>query len=514
MKPIESSESGSGSLHDLLSGLRHRRGIIVAMFVVFLAAVVALVLGLPDIYRATAKVLIEREQVPDEVVGTPARDDLGVQLETISQQVLSHNRLEQIIERFNLYPDAKKDVPRVELAQRLRKEIELELTGADGDWGRKSTVAFTVSYRGADPQVVTDVTNAIAQLYVEENLVSREKQVSGTTALIQDKFSELHGRLQAQEKSITEFKSKNSGALPDQVAANLAALERLNSQLELNGDRAKDARERLLKVDEGTVSATPKEGGLERPQDRLDRLKRQYNDLRGRFSDKYPDVVRLAAEIKALEKKIGEGAGSTPGKPAQSQREELVSELARLDREEAQIRSSMRDYQARLDRAPLVGQQLEELTREQEMTEMLSQSLAQKTEEARMAGQREQRDMGRRFSVLDEATVPLRPWAPNALLLLLVGTAVAAVCAVGSGLLAEQLDTTFDSAEELRSFTAVPVLATIPWIETGKDRAMRVMSLLGRSVETGIVAGTLALLVYRLVHDNEQLTLLIGRVVS
>jgi polysaccharide chain length determinant protein (PEP-CTERM system associated) len=471
------------------------------------------VLGLPDIYRATARVLIERAQVPDEVVGTPARDDLGVQLETISQQVLSHKRLEQIIERFDLYPDAK-DLPRVELAQRLRKEIELELTGADGDWGRKSTVAFTVSYRGADPQIVTDVTNAIAQLYVEENLVSREKQVSGTTSLIQDKFSELHGRLQEQEKSITDFKSKNTGALPDQVAANLAALERLNSQLGLNGERAKDARERLLKVDEGTVSATPKEGGLERPQDRLDRLKRQYNELRGRFSDKYPDVVSLAAEIKALEKKVGEGAGSTPGKPALSQREELVAELQRLDREEAQIRGSMRDYQARLDRAPLVGQQLEELTREQQMTEMLSQSLAQKTEEARMAGQREQRDMGRRFSVLDEATVPLRPWAPNVLLLLLVGTAVAGVCAVGSGLLAEQLDTTFDSADELRSFTAVPVLATIPWIETGKDRAMRVMSLLGRSVETGIVAGTLALLVYRLVHDNEQLTLLIGRVVS
>ena len=145
---------------------------------------------------------------------------------------------------------------------------------------------------------------------------------------------------------------------------------------------------------------------------------------------------------------------------------------------------------------------------------MLSQSLAQKTVDARMAGQREQREMGRRFSVLDEATLPPRPWAPNDLLLLLVGTAIAAVCAVGSGLLAEQLDSTFDSADELRNFTAVPVLATIPWIETGKDRAMRALGLLGRSVETGIVAGTLALLVYRLVRDNEQLTLLIGRIVS
>ena len=513
MKPHETTDSSSGSLHDLLSGLRHRRGIIVAMFVVCAAVVVALVLGLPDIYRATARVLIEREQVPDELLGTPTRDDMGVQLETISQQVLSRNRLEQIIERFKLYPEAA-NVPRAELAQRLRKEIELELLDADGGWGRKSTVAFTVSYRGADPQVVTDVTNAIAQLYVEENLVSREKQVSGTAALIQDKFSELHGRLQQQERSITEFKSKNSGALPDQVASNLAALERLNSQLELNGERARDARERLLKIDEGTVSATPREGGFERPQDRLDRLKRQYNDLRGRFSDKYPDVVRLGAEIKTLEKKIAEGAGSTPGKPAKSQREELVAELERLDREETQIRSSMREYQARLDRAPLVGQQLDELTREQQMTEMLSQSLAQKTEDARMAGQREQREMGRRFSVLDEATVPPRPWAPNDLLLLLVGTAIAAVCAVGSGLLAEQLDSTFDSADELRNFTAVPVLATIPWIETGKDRAMRALGLLGRSVETSIVAGTLALLVYRLVRDNEQLTLLIGRIVS
>lgn len=514
MKHNESSaEPSSRSLQDLASGLRHRRGIIVALFVVGSAVVVALALGLPEVYRATATVLIERPQVSDEMVGATMNTDLDIRLETISQQVLSRTRLEKIIERFKLYPEAA-HVSRAELAQRLRKEIELELRGADGDWGRKSTVAFTVSYRGEDPQTVTDVTNAIAELYVEENLVSRERQVSGTMALITDKFSEVRSRLEKQGKSITEFKSRHSGALPDQVAANLAALERLTSQLELVGERERDARERLRALEDGRTAA-PREG-LERPQDRLERLKREYNNLRSRFSEKYPDVVRLRAEIKTLESKQS-GAATKAGpaaKPEPSQREEIVAELESLAREEDEINRSIRDYQQRLDRAPLVGQQLEELSRELKATELLSQSLLEKTEEARLAGQREQRDMGQRFSVLDQATVPLRPWAPNHALLLLVGLALAATCAVGAGLLAEQLDSTFDSADDLRAFADVPVLATIPWIDTGKDRALRVLGFLGRSVETSIVAGTLGLLVYHLVRGNEQLTLLLGRVVS
>jgi hypothetical protein len=83
----------------------------------------------------------------------------------------------------------------------------------------------------------------------------------------------------------------------------------------------------------------------------------------------------------------------------------------------------------------------------------------------------EQRQKGELFRILDPALPTTMPTAPNRLMLAVLGLFGALGLAPAVTFLAEQFDTSFHSLEDLRAFTRVPVLASIPRIVTVEDRS-------------------------------------------
>src|SRR5206468_7641083 len=107
-----------------------RKWLAVAVFAVVFAAVGGLAAFLPNVYRSTATVLVERHQVPESFVRSSITGELETRLQTISQEILSRDRLANLITRFALYPDSRR-VPMEALVERMRHDIQLELKGAE-----------------------------------------------------------------------------------------------------------------------------------------------------------------------------------------------------------------------------------------------------------------------------------------------------------------------------------------------------------------------------------------------
>jgi uncharacterized protein involved in exopolysaccharide biosynthesis len=272
------------------------------------------------------------------------------------------------------------------------------------------------------------------------------------------------------------------------------------------------------------------------PQDpraiRLARLRQELAELRTRFTDRYPDVQRLRSEIAQIEQEMTQTPPPAPAPPAgkspaaavaaappanpaalrlRQSIGETEAELKVLKDDEKRLRASIVVYDQRVANVPRREQEFQEISRDYETTRELHSTLTKRYEEAQIAESMEQRQKGEQFRILDPAVPGTAPTAPKRLRLLAMGLALAFGLAAGAVLLAEQLDTSFHSLDDLRAFTAVPVLASIPRLVTEADhRIWRRRFVLGGALSLAGVA-LLAGAAWWLAHGNEQLVWLVTR---
>lgn len=482
----EHEESGGGvGVDRLRAAWSRRKWLAIVLFVLPLTAAVTLVMSLPDIYRSSATVLIEGQQVPEALVRSTVTGDLEVRLTSISQEILSQSRLEPLINRLGLYADLRQGESRGPLMEaaiaQMQNDVSLELRESAARGPHRTTIAFALSYRGREPQTVAIVTNTLASSYVEENLKARERLASGTTEFLGAQLAEAKKRLDDQERRVSELRGRYLGELPQQVQANLSRLESMNAQLRLNNDnqiRLGERREILA----AQLAQARSDSGVEPDEVRLQRLKGELANLRIKYTDLWPDIIRLKDEIATLEKAM---AAPKPAKPVEEApltpqvlrlREALKStetELGLLKTEEQRLRRDIATYQTRIDNAPKREQEFADLTRDYDTTKEAYQSLLKRYEEAQIAETMEQRQKGAQFRLLDPATPSYTPSAPNRLRLLIVSLVLSLALAVGGIVLAEILDTSFHAVDALRAFSTLPVLVAIPRITTETDARKR-----------------------------------------
>ena len=222
---LDAVPRGGSSLERVRQVWSRRKWLGILLAVVPLTAGAGIILGLPDLYQSTALILIERQQVPEAFVRPTVTSQLEIRLHTLSQEILSRSRLENLVNRFGLYPDLRSS--REEAVGRMRNDIRIELR--TGDKNRPgATTAFALAFRGRDPQAVAQVTNTLASFYIEENLKARERQATGTAEFLQVQLGEAKKRLDEQEAKVSELRRRYVGQLPQQMQGNLATLESLN----------------------------------------------------------------------------------------------------------------------------------------------------------------------------------------------------------------------------------------------------------------------------------------------
>ncbi len=491
-----------------------RKWLAAVVFLVPFAAIAGATRTLPDVYESTATVLVEHQQVPERLVGAVAAGELETRLRTISQQIMSRARLNELIARFDLYPQLRQQATPDVVVEAMRRDIDLEFKEVRQPSGQDATIAFSLSYRGRDPATVAQVTNALAALYVEENARAREQQTTGATEFLRAQLEDARQQLDQQERMINEFKGRNMSALPEQQAVNLAALERLNGQLRVINDqelKAVERRDDLAKQ----LAALPAAGGDGLPA-RLAKLRQELADLRTRYTDEHPDVARVQAEIADLERQLAtarpDGAPRVESPDVHRVKDAIAqvdTELAALKNQEQVVRQTIAAYEARLENTPRLDTELQQLSRDYATAKERYQSLLQRYEDAQLAERLDQRLQGGQFSILDSAVPSQHPVAPHRIRLLLMGLMVSVGAAAGASLLAESRDTSFHAVDDVRAFTGVPILVSIPPIRTVPDiRRRRVRFSLAAFVAMLGAAGVATASAY-LARSNDLLVRLL-----
>jgi len=465
-RPDDDPRPSSSLGVDYLRQVWHRRKwVALFAFCATAAAVTGVIVSLPNLYRATATVLVDRQEVSEAFVRPSVTAELDTRIRTIHEQITSRQRLSTIITRYNLYPELRKAAPMDAAVDAMRKDVELKLKGVDQPNGRIETISFGVTYTGRDPQLVADVTNTLVGSYIAENAQSRERQASGTAEVLEQQVKEAGKTLDSQDRRTTAFTSEFGDQLVPQLGANMAALDRVAGELRDNADAQLRASDRRERIEQDAAAAEAGRGtGPETPNGRLLRLKNDLAELRRNFYDSYPDVVRLQNEVNELQKQVD--AINAQPKPVNPALAEIDSELKLLKSQEAELKKTQAMYEARIAATPTRQRELEDLTRGHDSQREHYQALVKQYTDARLAASLEQGQRLEQFRVLDPAVPPRIPSAPDRMLLGLFGLALCIGIALVTVFIAEKTDSSFHTADELGSYVNVPVLATIRYIPT------------------------------------------------
>lgn len=501
---------------DVLVILRRRYWFILIPFALLSTAVVLYTQTLPDMFRSEALISLVPPRVPSGLVQqVGASQSLEQRIPAIRNEILSRTRLERIIQDLDLYSVERRIGIMEDIVDRMRDEIIVAPVAGS---------AIRVGFVGTDPRTVQRVADRVASLFMDESTRDRRLQIENTDQFLETSLRDAEARLAERERTLADYRRQHAGELPEQLNANLSALQTYQTNIQNLTDANDRGRERRLGLErtieelENLAETMPTEAASATGQ-QLTQARAALVQAQLTFTADHPEVARLRQVIRNLEAQLEEEAQQAPVSggtralaPAEQTRQRRLQEaretLAESDRQVArneetiaELRKRVSEYLRRAEAAPtrqteMVGMNRDYSTLSQIYTNLLSQK-----EQSNIAANLERREIGEQFRLVDQARVPVSPFSPQRERLNLVG--MAAGLALGLLLvgLIEYRDATFRTDDELSQVMEIPVLAVIPVIlsDAERTRAWKWKALVN-TVLGSIVVGCMAVVTYLFVR--------------
>jgi polysaccharide chain length determinant protein (PEP-CTERM system associated) len=473
---------------DYMAMLRRRWVLIVVFGVVGGPIAYGVSRFLPDRYKSETLVLVERPSVPEKIVESLDTEDLSQRLSSMEQQILSRSRLEPIINQFDLYSNDIHKVPMEDLVARLQKAIDVTPVRPMAETQSRGLPGFYVNVTLENARTAQQVCTAVTSMFIEENLRSRQRHSEDTTQFLVSQLAEAKANLDEQDAKLAAFKGRYLGRLPDQEQMNMNLLGNMTSQLDAatqslaRAQQDKSFTEAILAQQVAAWQASQAGRSPETLEQQLAVSQTQLAALQSRYTDDYPDVIKVKHDIATLKKQIAtsdaQKANTDTSKTQKSTLEpreiaQLRATLHNLDqvieekaREQEQIKQAIKVYEDRVQSSPAVEQQFKELTRGYQTALDSYNGLLRKRDESAMAAELERKQEGEQFRVLDPANLPDKPSFPNRPLYAAGGLGGGLALGLAIAFLLEMKDSSLKTERDVEFELRLPVLAMIPQIET------------------------------------------------
>jgi len=479
----------------VLEMISRRRWFVLIPFITCMIIGSCVVIILPKIYEAKTLILVEPQRVPSDYVRSLVTQDINIRVRTVRHQILSRTNLEKIIQEFELFDKPEQKGMYIEdKLESLRTNIVVDLTTAT-----RGADVFSISFRGKDRIKVMRVANSLASYFIDENLRVRESQAIGTSDFLDEELSSMKEKLVDVENTLEQYSKKYMGELPEQLQTNLGILNRLQQRLSDRQQNMRDEKMRLVSLENQmniAQSQIESTGGVievvqepDLSQQTLENMRNQLNDLKSRYTERHPDVLRLESSIKNLEFEI-EHKTKKPTQVQESlaieenpviveykrQASEIQHGLQSIENEINDLLSQVAIYEKRVENTPKREQELLSLKRDHQNIEGAYNSLLSRKLESEIAVNMEKRQKGEQFKIVDRAKIPEKPVAPD--LIKIFFLFIAAGFGLGGGLilLFEYLDTSFRTPEDFESFVGLPIICTVPRLIHKKEKRFHVIN--------------------------------------
>jgi polysaccharide biosynthesis transport protein len=319
-----------------------------------------------------------------------------------------------------------------------------------------NTQLVEVRYRSTDPQLATDIANAVADQYMQRNFQTRYEGTVQVSDWLSKQMGELQTKAVEAQKELAQFQKENNILGADEnnniVTDRLTLLNQQLTNAEANRI-VSEARHRMAESGnpEFIGAASPSLQGLRAQETEL---KAQMAQMGAKYGTGYPKFQELRARLTKVEDSI---AG------------EIRNVGTRLDEEYKSSEKTESLLRNRFEEQKNAAYQLNEhavqysvLKHEVETSSELYDTLQ---ERLKLAGVTAGLNSSY-ISVVDRAEVPASPVEPQVRASLALGFFGGIITGLLLAFFVESLDDTVSSSSEMESFISLPVLCSIPLDQT------------------------------------------------
>jgi uncharacterized protein involved in exopolysaccharide biosynthesis len=497
----------------------------------------------PDTYVSTAVMRITPQAISDRLVPTVVNMQMQQRLQQMQQEILSRSSLTELINRpaLDLYRKEKARYPMEDIVQDMRnKYIKLQAV----DIGRGGASAFTISFSYPDRFKAQAVVRELVTKFTEQNITVQSNNAKLTTQFLGDEMKQAKDKMDTLEQQLMEFKKKNMGQLPEQFQANVAqantyqmtvsqaneAVSRLQQQklqleTQIQNNNTNINYYNSILEDQTTVAGQSqvRNEKLNQLNQRIMNAQSEIAALQEQLTPNHPTIKRAQATLTSLEKQRQEAekedqdrqAAAPPSGPVvkrtvNQQAFKAVQDLAasnnvlktemqnlnlQMDEKLKQIQELNRMialYQSRVEGSPQLEGQYITLTRDLSLAKQSYEDLHRKSEVSETAKDLEEHKAGENLEVLDPASDPQTPSEPNRPQIAAMGAGIGLMLGIVLAGAREMKNTSLKNLKDVRAYTNLPVLSSIPLLENAL-LVRRKRRLLWLAWTSAIVFGSIAM---------------------
>lgn len=490
-----SQDDGSIDLLELWRSVAKRKWAILGLMAVVGLLAVAVVLSLTPIYRATTVVMFETGKskvvsIEDVYAGaTGNREYLATQLEIMRSREVALKAVQslKLWDHPAFDPRTPQTGPWQGFTDTVGEALGMQEPEQPTDWTperladavvgpfreqvsvellRNSQIA-KLSFESSDPALAARVANALATVFIENDLNARYEMTRQATNWLQERVTDLKDKVLQSERALQAYRER-SGIISSQGAAQSGAsnqLEGLTTRLidaRLRRTDAETAHNQIRNAAQGTdLSAIPavlRAPGVADAKRNLLEAERKFSEVSQRYGFEHARHVAAKAELEASKAALKSQLDTTVA----SIRREYEAALS-VEREIERALGGAKSSVQNLNRAEFeLGVLQRDVESNREMYNMFMTRAKETTNTSDL-----QSPIAR---VVDPALTPNAPVKPRKGLIVLVSLLLALLLGVGASLLLDQLDKTIKTADDVERKLQVPLLTTLPLLNKGDAR--------------------------------------------
>ncbi len=332
----------------------------------------------------------------------------------------------------------------------------------------KETRLIEIEYQHRNAQLATDITNAVAEAYVEQNLLRKIESTRSAIVWLKDQMTDARKQLEKSDKDLYDFKVQNNiltTSLDERVNLVSSKLNELNRYLEQARNEMLVAKEKYQ-----AVSSTDLEENL----DRFSSLKFVSNELISKLKDNYLSAQRKVdhlAERYKDQHPIMKTAQTELAAAKRFYRDEVknVLDSIRVDasvkeRTFLAIKQQVENLKEQAQEMNQWEMDYKQLLRDRDSNQQLYDMLVNRLKESDLTLMVRTNNI----RVVERAQKALAPVKPRVRLNLLFTLFLAVVLSIGSAILRDKLDNTLKTPEQIKQLSKVNLLGFFPKLGLGK----------------------------------------------